>query len=132
MEDLAAGEAVVETHAAVHDPDGGAHGLALALDIVARHASAAAIGFEQGGEDAQGGGLAGAVGPQKTVHLTGGNGEAQVIDREHLPERLGYSVGDYQIKHDGPYYPGRSASQTVAAQDRSSWVRRPAACYHRG
>src|SRR5690606_38567047 len=65
VEDLAAREAVVEAHAAVHHADGGAHGLGVAGDVVARDGRGAAVGFQQGGEDAQGGGLASSVGAEE-------------------------------------------------------------------
>ena len=64
VEHFATGEPVVQAHPAVHDADLGAHGLAFASDVVARHGRGAVVGGEQRREDPQGGRLAGSVGSQ--------------------------------------------------------------------
>src|SRR5829696_4795799 len=65
---LVAGEILVHRRELAGEADALAHLRGLARDVVAEHAGDAAVGAEQRAEDADGGGLAGAVGSEKTVH----------------------------------------------------------------
>ena len=53
----------------------------LLPDVQAGHPCAAGIRAQQAGEDAHGGGLAGAVLPQQAVDLSLGDGEADAVQR---------------------------------------------------
>src|SRR5690606_28579413 len=84
VQDLAAGQPVVETHATVHDAYARPDLLGLRHDVETRHRGGAGVGLEQRGQHAQGGRLAGAVGPQQTVHLAGHDVEVEVVDGDDL------------------------------------------------
>ena len=60
--------------------DRGAHGGALADDVVARHARRARGGRQQRGEHQDGGGLAGAVGAEEAVDLAGLDAQVDAVD----------------------------------------------------
>src|SRR5260370_18897922 len=63
------------------EADIGADFFWLLDDIVAANESGAVGGLEDGGQHAQGGGFAGAVGAEETVNLAGLEGKTAVIDR---------------------------------------------------
>ncbi|GGS69694.1 hypothetical protein GCM10010176_010330 [Nonomuraea spiralis] len=54
----------------------------------AGHAYLAAVAFEDPGDHGDRGGLARAVGAEQAVRLAGGDGEADVVDRDEVSERL--------------------------------------------
>ena len=66
-----------------HHPDPLAQLPGLRVGVQAQHADLARVGLELPGQEAQGGGLAGPVGPQETKDLPHRNGEAQGL---HGPE----------------------------------------------
>jgi hypothetical protein len=79
---LAAGEQLVHGGVLRRQADPSPHRGALPRDVMAADGGRAAVGWEQGGQDPHGGGLAGAVGAQQGQQGAGGNG--QVHPGEHL------------------------------------------------
>ncbi len=75
------------------EADQTAHGVGIGADVVAEHARLAGVGRQQRGEDADGGGLAGAVGSEDPVHRPCGDGQVQPVDGAGLAERLGEAPG---------------------------------------
>src|SRR5260370_20445695 len=74
------GEARVERGGSGKEADVGAHVFRPLHDIIAADDSRAIGRLEDGGEHAESGGFAGAVGPEKTVNLARLAGKADVID----------------------------------------------------
>src|SRR5208282_1016492 len=66
-------------------PDPGADFFRLADGVAARDANRPRARFEQGGQQAQGGGFAGPVGSQQPVNPPGFAAETDAIHRAHLP-----------------------------------------------
>ena len=66
-------------------------------DVDARDRRAAGRGLEQRGEDADGGGLAGAVGPEQAVDGAVGDGEVDAVDGLDVAEVLDEAVGDDRV-----------------------------------
>jgi hypothetical protein len=82
---LPAAEDLIDGGGLAGQPDPGAHPGRVGADVDAGDAGAAPVGGEQGGEHADEGGLAGAVGPQQAVDAAGRHGERQAIQRPDLP-----------------------------------------------
>jgi hypothetical protein len=76
---LPAGEQLVYGRELTGDADGGADGVGLGLHVVAGHQDLAAAGRDQGGEDLDGGGLAGAVGPEQGEDGALGDGQVDAV-----------------------------------------------------
>jgi hypothetical protein len=69
-------------------PDGRADGVSLAGQVVAGDEGLAAVRAEQGRQDVDGDGLAGAVGPQQGEHGAGGDVEVDAVEYQVVAERL--------------------------------------------
>ena len=71
MDVLAAREVLVDRGVLAGQPDDVAHGVGLGDHVVAEDRGVPRVGAEDGGEDAHGGRLAGAVGPEQSEHGAG-------------------------------------------------------------
>ena|GEM_PF-6267924 len=80
VEQLPAGHQRVDSRLLERHADRAADGVGLADHVVARHERRAGGGAQEGGEDADQGGLAGAVGAEKAVDLSGVDREVEVVD----------------------------------------------------
>src|SRR5216683_1062213 len=80
FDELLGGEAGVERGGGGKKADVGANFFGMLDNVVAADEGGAVGGLQDGGEHAQGGGLAGAVGAEQAVDLAGLAGEADVID----------------------------------------------------
>src|SRR5216684_10802 len=80
FDQLLSRETRIERGGGGKEADIGADFFWLLDDIVAANESGAVGGLEDGGQHAQGGGFAGAVGAEETVNLAGLAGKADVID----------------------------------------------------
>jgi hypothetical protein len=99
---LAAGQVLVDRGELAGQAEEAAHGVGLGDDVVAEHARAAAVGEQQRGEHADGGGLAGAVGPEHAVDRLAGDGEVDAVDRAGGAEGLAEARGlDGERAHYG-------------------------------
>jgi len=87
-QDLAPVQAVVQAHPTIDDADGRPNRFAVLDDVVARDGRAPGVRREEGREDAQRGGLAGAVRTEQPEHLATADLETQVLHRMHAVERL--------------------------------------------
>src|SRR6266545_2346353 len=97
---LPAGEDLVDGGGLARQADAGAHAIGVGADVDARDAGAAGVGLEQGGEHADEGGLAGAVGAEQAVDAAGRDGEAEAVQRADLAEVLGEPLDlDDRIVH---------------------------------
>jgi hypothetical protein len=85
---LLPGEVLVDGGELPGHADAAAHGVGVALDIVSQHAGFARIGPQQRRQDADGGRLAGAVGPQQPVDAAGGHEQIEPVDRARVAEAL--------------------------------------------
>ena len=94
---LPAGEVLVDRGVLTSQPDHPAYVVGVAGHVDARHGRPAGGGLEQGGEDADGGGLAGAVGPEQAVHGAVGDGEVDAVDGLDVAEVLDEPVGDDRV-----------------------------------
>jgi hypothetical protein len=81
---LPAGEVVVDRGVLAGQPDAGPHLLRMLADVDAGDAGASGVGWEQGGQYPDEGGLAGAVGAQQPVDGAGRDGEAEAVERPNL------------------------------------------------
>ena len=97
---LAAGEILIDRGGLAGQADHLAHGGGLAGHVVAGHPGLAGVGAHQGGQDPNGGGLAGAVGAEEPEHGAGWDGQVQVLQGVDLPEGLAQPFGlDRQLAH---------------------------------
>ena len=80
---LAAGEDLVDRHLLGHVAQQTPHGPGLAQGIQATHPHQAAVGGQQGAEDAQGGGLAGAIGPKQAIEAAVWHLQGELIEGYH-------------------------------------------------
>jgi hypothetical protein len=85
---LSPGEGGVGGKLLGHVAEQPAHGHGLGADVEAEHLGGALAQREQGGQDADGGGLAGAVGPEKTEHPACRYGQIDVVDRHVVGEAV--------------------------------------------
>jgi hypothetical protein len=60
----------------------------VAPRVAAEQLGVPGVGAQQPEQDADGGGLAGAVGPEEAVHLAGGDGQVEAVQRARRAERL--------------------------------------------
>ena len=82
-----------------------------------RDAGRARGGGDQGGEHAHGGRLAGAVRAEKAEHLTGGDAEGDIIDRDPLPEPLRQMLDDQRrLARRSSSTPARESSARSASR----------------
>ena len=84
LQQLTAGQDLVDRHLLGHVAEQVAHAPRFAQGIEAGDAHAAGIRGEQGGQDAQGGGLAGAVGAEQAVEAAGGHRQIEAVEGHHL------------------------------------------------
>jgi hypothetical protein len=100
VEVLAAGEVPIDRGGLAGQTDGLAHGGGLAGHVVPGHLGLAGVGAQQGGEDADGGALAGTVGAEQPEHGAGRDGQVQVVQGLDRPEVLAEALGlDRQVSH---------------------------------
>ena len=86
---LAAGEVLVDGRVLPGQADARAHARsAVAHHVEAQHRGLARVGLEDGREDAHGGGLAGAVGPEQAEHGAGGHREVDAVEGDDVAEAL--------------------------------------------
>ena len=81
---LAAGGVGVDAVLLAHDADRMADAHRLGEDVETGHAGAARVGAGEGGEDADGGALAGAVGAQQAEHGARLDLEVEAVERAHV------------------------------------------------
>jgi hypothetical protein len=101
---LLAGEVVVDGGGLARQADLGAHGGGVGADVDAADAGGARIWWQQGGQDADEGGLAGAVGTEQAVDAAPLDGQGEAVQRtdlaaEGLDEALGLDDG---VVHEAP------------------------------
>src|SRR6185437_12696180 len=89
VEVLAAGEVLVDRGVLAGKPDDLAYGAGLADDVVPGDQGTARVGSQKRGEDADGGGLAGAVGPQQAEDGAGRHGKVDPGERGDLSVLFG-------------------------------------------
>ena len=87
-QELARGQLLVDEGAVGDEAQGGLGRLRLAREVVAIDGDAARGGLEEAGDDADGGGLARAVGPEEAVDLARRHGEAHAVHGREGPVRL--------------------------------------------
>ena len=92
---LGPGEVFVDRRVLAGEADLGPQLRRLAGDVEAGDAGAAAVGREQGGEDADRGRLAGAVGPEQAEHGAGGDPQVDPVERAHVAVGLAQSLSFY-------------------------------------
>ena len=85
---LLGGQVAVERRVLEDEPDAAAHGVALAHDVVAGDARAAAVGRQQRAEHRDRRRLAGAVGAEEAERLAGGDVEVDAAHRLDVAEAL--------------------------------------------
>src|SRR5216683_449243 len=84
FDELLGGEAGIKRGGGGKKADVGSHFLGMLDDVVAADEGGAVGGFQDGGEHAQGGGFAGAVGAEQAVDAAGLAAETDVIDGTDL------------------------------------------------
>ena len=84
VEQVVGGEEVLQLEFAGEEAYLGAHLFGIRHHAGSVDEGVAAVGFDEGGEHAQGGGLAGAVGTQETEYLATVGGEGQIVNRNLL------------------------------------------------
>jgi hypothetical protein len=78
---LPAAEDLVDGGVLPGQPDPFADPLGLTRDVEAGHRGPARVEAQERAQDAHGGGLAGAVGPEQAVHGSGRNGQVEPVER---------------------------------------------------
>jgi hypothetical protein len=91
---LARSDVLVDRGVLAREPDRRAYLLAVLGHVAPEHERAPAIGLDQRGEDADGGGLAGAVRAQDAEHRAGGNVERDALQGFDGAEALAEILGD--------------------------------------
>jgi hypothetical protein len=105
---LEAGQVLVDRRVLPGQADAGPQGGRLADDVVAGHARAAAVGRQEGGEDAHRRGLARPVGAEQPQHAALGDREVDPAQRLDLAVRLVQALGlDRQAGGGAPRGCGR-------------------------
>ena len=87
------GEHLVDAGVLARHPDEAAYGVALGHDVVPQDPGGAAGGRQQGGDHAQRGGLAGAVGAQQAVDDACADRQVQGVDGGEAAEGAGQAPG---------------------------------------
>jgi hypothetical protein len=88
-----AGEVLVDRGGLAGQADHLPHGGWLAHHVPAGHLGVAGVGAQQGGQDAHGGGLAGAVGAEQPQDAAGWDGQGHLLQGLDVAEGLGQSLG---------------------------------------
>ena len=108
---LAAGEVLVDGRVLAGEADRLADALGVLDHVEAADAGVAGVGDEQGGQDADGGRLAGAVGAEHTEDGAASDGEVDALQRLRLAEVLDEALGlDHQVLCHGSSLQGRADS----------------------
>ena len=68
--------------------------------VATEHLRGAAVGAEQAEQDADGGRLAGAVGPEEAVHLAGLDAQVEAVERPHPAEALAQAADRDRSTHE--------------------------------
>ena len=90
---LRAGQVLVDRGVLAGEADRAAHLLGVADDVVAADPGDAGVGAQQGGEDADGGGLAGAVRAEHAEHGALAGGQVDAGEGLGVAEALGQPFG---------------------------------------
>ncbi|CAM5578852.1 hypothetical protein SVIOM342S_02120 [Streptomyces violaceorubidus] len=85
---LLAGDQTVHGRELPGDTDGAAHGLRGGGEVVARHPDLSAVGADEGGEDLDRGGLAGAVRSEQREHGPGRDAQVDAVEDGLVAVRL--------------------------------------------
>ncbi|SUA41734.1 Uncharacterised protein [Nocardia africana] len=117
FEVLASGEVLVQRRVLPRHHDRAPHPGRIGDHVVPGHRGAARIGPQQGGQDLDRGGLAGAVGSEDAQHRGAGRGETDALQRLHLAEGFAHI-----IDHDGRI--GAGGAHTGTAGRIGAGVRR--------
>jgi hypothetical protein len=125
---LAAGQVLVDRGVLSGQADRLAHGLGIAGHVDAEHLGTAAVGPQDGGEDAHGGRLARAVGPEQAEHGTGGHREVDTRQGLHVAESLGQALdpdgragAGQRTRRDGGGCHWRTFAQVIDLSQRYLW-----------
>jgi len=89
VEVLEAGEVLIDRGVLAGEPDVAAHVVRVFEDVDARDFGGAAVGAQEGGEDAHGRRLAGAIGAEQPEHGAGADIEVDTAERGDLAVALG-------------------------------------------
>ncbi len=88
VDHLAAGQVRPQCHVPGDVGQPAVQGRYVTPGVQSQHPDGTGIGAQQAQQQPQGGGLAGPVGAQETVHLAGGHVEVQAVQGRHGPEPL--------------------------------------------
>src|SRR5690606_16208621 len=88
VDDLAAAEGGPQGHVAGYVGETAVQAGGVPPRIAAEQRHRSAVGAQQTQQDPDGGGLAGAVGAEETVHLARGHGEVEAVQSDGGSERL--------------------------------------------
>ena len=91
---LPTGEVLVDGGVLAGEADALAHLVGLPDDVEPEDRGATGVGLEDRGEDADGGGLAGAVGAEQSEDGAGGHGEVDAVEGVHVAEVLHQTLGE--------------------------------------
>jgi hypothetical protein len=80
--------------------------MGLPDNVVPEDAQGARVGLDEGGDGADEGGLAGAVGPEHGEDHTLLRGQLQPVERELLAESLDHTGGFDHVRHSEPFHSG--------------------------
>src|SRR6185436_14763411 len=118
------GELLVEREALRHVADAPLHAFGIGADVDAAHRGGARRGPEQAAEHPDGGGLAGAVAPEKSEHLAGLHVERHVVHGDEVAEPA------CEVAHlDRAHRPSARVSRASASRTfASARVRSSSAC----
>ncbi len=89
---LMATEDLVDRRLLAAEPDPAAHLVGSPGHVGTGHTGHPGVSTQQRGQDANHGGLAGAIGPQQPADGSGGNGQVDSIKRDRLSESFGQPV----------------------------------------
>ncbi len=98
VEVLVYGEAVVERGLLEHHAEAAPRLQRLGDDVDAADPRRAAVGLEDGAEDVEQRGLAGAVGAEQREQLVRTHREADIVERQRAAITLGHAV-DHDLRH---------------------------------
>ena len=99
---LAAGQVFVDGRELAGQADRAAHLVRVLEHVDARDDGAPAVGLQQGGQDADGGRLAGAVRPEQAEHGAFGHVEVDAVQRPYVTEGLDQTFGIDGAWHTTP------------------------------
>jgi len=134
---LASGEVLVHRGHLAREADETAHGVGLGDDVVAEHAGAAGVRAQQGGEHADRGRLAGAVGTDQADNPALVDAQVDAVDGTDMRDRV---LEDRTLLREGPKSGPLAATwktfrffmHNVSLMLRSEWHRFGYACVNFG